>query len=47
MIFNPIVVKSGAEFKVNVTVDSGALVTATKGQLTVSGTAVDGQCVLT
>lgn len=47
MIFNPTVVKSGAEFKVNVTVDSGALVTATKGQLTVSGTAVDGQCVLT
>lgn len=47
MIFNPIVVKSGAEFKVNVTVDSGALVTATKGQLTVSGTAVDEQCVLT
>ena len=47
MIFNPIVVKSGAEFKVDVTVDSGALVTATKGQLTVSGTAVDEQCVLT
>ena len=47
MIFNPIVAKSGAEFKVNVTVDSGALVTATKGQLTVSGTAVDEQCVLT
>ena len=47
MIFNPIIAKSGAEFKVNVTVDSGALVTATKGQLTVSGTAVDGQCVLT
>lgn len=47
MIFNPIVAKSGAEFKVNVTVDSGARVTATKGQLTVSGTAVDEQCVLT
>ena len=47
MIFNPIVVKSGAEFKVDVTVDSGALVTAMKGQLTVSGTAVDEQCVLT
>lgn len=47
MIFNPIVVKSGAEFKVNVTVDSGALVTATKGQHTVSGMAVDGQCILT
>lgn len=37
----------GTELQIIVTVTSGATVTATKGSLSVSGTAVDGTCTLT
>lgn len=37
---------SGAELSIIVTVDSGSVVTATKGALSVSGTSVNGSCTL-
>ena len=39
--------KAGTQFSLVVTVDTGSLVTATKGSRSVSGTAVNGSCVLT
>lgn len=39
--------KKGTELKLIVTVTSGATVTATKGSLSVSGTAINGTCTLT
>ena len=41
------VMKKGTELKIIVTVTSGATVTATKGSLSVSGTAINGTCTLT
>lgn len=40
-------IQTGTELQIIVTVTSGATVTATKGSLSVSGTAVDGTCTLT
>ncbi len=40
-------IQVGTEWKIVVTVTSGATVTATKGSLSVSGTAVNGTCTLT
>ena len=40
-------IQTGTELKIIVTVTSGATVTATKGSLSVSGTAADGTCTLT
>lgn len=39
--------KAGTQFSLVVTVETGSLVTATKGTRSVSGTAVNGSCVLT
>lgn len=39
--------KAGTQFSLVVTVETGSLVTATKGSRSVSGTAVNGSCVLT
>ena len=39
-------IKTGTELKIVVSVTSGATVTATKGSLSVSGTAVNGTCTL-
>lgn len=39
--------KAGTQFSLVVTVETGSLVTATKGARSVSGTAVNGSCVLT
>lgn len=39
--------KAGTQFSLVVTVTTGSLVTATKGTRSVSGTAVNGSCVLT
>ena len=39
-------ISTGMELKIVVTVASGAIVTATKGSLSVSGTSVDGICIL-
>ena len=40
-------IQTGTELKIIVSVTSGATVTATKGSLSVSGTAVNGTCTLT
>lgn len=40
-------IQTGTELKIVVSVTSGATVTATKGSLSVSGTAVNGTCTLT
>lgn len=40
-------IQVGTEWQIVVTVKSGATVTATKGSLSVSGTSVDGTCILT
>lgn len=40
-------IQTGTELKIIVSVKSGATVTATKGSLSVSGTSVDGTCILT
>ena len=40
-------IQTGTELKIIVSVTSGAAVTATKGSLSVSGTAVNGTCTLT
>lgn len=40
-------IQAGTELQIIVTVTSGATVTATKGSLSVSGTAVNGMCTLT
>ena len=40
-------IQTGTELQIIVTVTSGATVTATKGSLSVSGTAVNGTCTLT
>lgn len=40
-------IQTGTELKIIVTVASGAIVTATKGSLSVSGTSVNGTCTLT
>ena len=40
-------IQTGTELKIIVSVKSGATVTATKGSLSVSGTAVNGTCTLT
>lgn len=40
-------IQTGTELKIIVTVKSGATVTATKGSLSVSGTAINGTCTLT
>lgn len=40
-------IQTGTELQIIVTVESGATVTATKGSLSVSGTAVNGTCTLT
>lgn len=39
--------KAGTQFSLVVTVETGSIVTATKGTRSVSGTAVNGSCVLT
>ncbi len=39
-------ISTGAELTITVTVNSGSVVTAAKGEATVSGTSVDGVCVL-
>lgn len=39
--------KAGTQFSLVVTVETGSLVTATKGTRSVSGTAINGSCVLT
>ena len=39
-------IQTGTELKIIATVDSGAIVTAKKGNLSVSGTSVDGTCTL-
>ena len=40
-------IQTGTELQIIVTVTSGAIVTATKGSLSVSGTSVNGTCTLT
>lgn len=40
-------IQTGTELQIIATVTSGAVVTATKGSLSVSGTSVDGTCTLT
>ena len=40
-------IQTGTELQIIVTVESGATVTATKGSLSVSGTSVNGTCMLT
>ena len=40
-------IQTGTELQIVVSVTSGATVTATKGSLSVSGTAVNGTCTLT
>ena len=40
-------IQTGTELQIIVSVTSGAIVTATKGSLSVSGTSVDGTCTLT
>ena len=40
-------IQTGTELQIIVSVDSGAVVTATKGSLSVSSTSVDGTCTLT
>ena len=40
-------IQTGTKLQIIVTVESGAIVTATKGSLSVSGTSVNGTCILT
>lgn len=46
MIMNTRIYRTGTELQIIVTVTSGATVTATKGSLSVSGTAINGTCTL-